>query len=491
MNENNGQDYTGRTPPPGEPPKAPEQPREYWSNLDARRAQGGYNPNGYRPPNNGGYQRPYQQPYQYGANSGWQPPQRPNEKYEWNFADYDHLGPQKKPKKKSGLVVFSVCLLCVLTVALVTMSGYSIWSSMVDSPEAPGQEAAASSALPQEPSSDLPQADGEAGISQMQIIGKPQVSDSLPAEGEKLTIPQVAKLVSPSVVAVIHYRNSKFYEPYGGGSGIIMSEDGYIITNAHVIAGADALKVILDNGDPYEATVIGSDTQTDLAVIKIEASGLTVAQFGDSNELEVGETVIAIGSPGGTELAGSVTQGIVSAVNRLIQTTGYSMHYIQTDAAINPGNSGGALVNEYGQVIGINSSKIVAEGYEGIGFAIPITEAKPIIDDLLQNGRVTGRVLLGISAEAIDEVTARTYDVPMGVQIINIDPQADIANRGVLKGDIITHIDGERIYNLDDIRTVLNRHKAGDIVRLTLYRQINLSQHTTLDVDVALMEDLG
>ena len=196
--------------------------------------------------------------------------------------------------------------------------------------------------------------------------------------------------------------------------------------------------------------------------------------------------MVAIGNPAGLELAGSVTQGIVSAVNREVRTTN-SMTYIQTDAAINPGNSGGALANEYGQVIGINSNKIVAAGYEGIGFAIPISEAKPVIDDLITNGRVTGRTMLGITARTVDEVDARNYGVMMGLSIETIDPESDLINSDVQKGDILTHIDGERIYTLNDVRKVLDVKKPGDTVTLSLYRRIGNQEHN-FDAETRLME---
>ena len=208
----------------------------------------------------------------------------------------------------------------------------------------------------------------------------------------KLSTEEAAQKVIPSVVCIQAYSNTNGYlgtsSETGEGSGIIASSDGYIITNAHVIEGASALKVILSDGTSYEATVVGSDTATDLALIKIDATGLQAAEFGSSEDLQVGEQVIAIGNPGGIQFNSSVTVGYVSALNRSITYNGYDMECIQTDAAINPGNSGGALVNMYGQVIGINSAKITATGYEGLGFAIPINTVQPIINNLKQYGYV-------------------------------------------------------------------------------------------------------
>ena len=183
--------------------------------------------------------------------------------------------------------------------------------------------------------------------------------------------------------------------PAGEGSGIIFSEDGYIVTNAHVVDGATSLKAILSDGTTYEAELVGSDTLTDLAVLKIDATGLQAAEFGSSEDLRVADQVMAIGNPGGYQLNSSVTIGYVSALNRAISnsSTGYTMEYIQTDAAINPGNSGGALVNQYGQVVGINSAKISATGYEGLGFAIPAETAQPVISDLIEYGYVKDRAM--------------------------------------------------------------------------------------------------
>ena len=473
--------------------------RQYWSAPGQQRAQAeppretvkaagapSQNNYAYRPYPQQGYGRPpYPQnnPYQYSATSGWQQDSR----YQWNFDEYEQINQRSKGKRKKnrGLVVFAVSLLCVFSVGFVCLSGYSIWQSFT------AEEDAQQSFLPYS-SQERAASDSEAQASseaQMAIAGKPHINETVPVNG-RMTIPQVAKAVAPSVVGVVQYRNAYLFEPAGVGSGIIMSEDGYIITNAHVVWGADAIQVVLDSGDSFEAKLVGSDTRTDLAVLKIDAKGLSVAQFGDSDELEVGETVVAIGNPTGMELAGSVTRGIISAVNRVVKTSSYSMNFIQTDAAINPGNSGGALVNEFGQVIGINSAKVAEGGYEGIGFAIPITQAKPIIDDLVRNGRVTGRVVLGITARTIDEATAKTYNVPMGLQVIEVQNE-DIQRKGVQSRDIITQIDDVRIHGMDDVVAALKEKKAGDVVRLTVFRQIKVSQNSTFEVEVILKEDNG
>jgi len=230
---------------------------------------------------------------------------------------------------------------------------------------------------------------------------------------------------------------------------------------------------------------VGYDIRTDLAVLRVNRTGLPAAVLGDSNQLEVGETVVAIGNPGGLELAGTVTRGVVSAVNRVVATPYDSTIFIQTDAAINPGNSGGPLSNEFGQVIGINTAKIVELGYEGIGFAIPISYAIPIIEELILHGRVTGRVLLGITGEIVREGTG-----PAGVQIVTIGSEA-LLESGVMSGDIITHMDGYRILNFNDIRAVLETKRVGETVELTLHRSARSGSGEDFDVVVPLIEDLG
>ncbi|MBE6829330.1 MAG: trypsin-like serine protease, partial [Ruminococcaceae bacterium] len=215
--------------------------------------------------------------------------------------------------------------------------------------------------------------------------------------------------------------------------------------------------------------LVGSDSVTDLAVIKVDAKGLTAAEFGSSDDLKVADTVMAIGNPGGLEFNSSVTIGYVSALNREITNsdTGYTMKCIQTDAAINPGNSGGALVNMYGQVVGINSSKIVATGYEGLGFSIPINVAQPIISDLKQYGYVKDRAVLGISGQFIDTMTSRFYNLPVGMYVGSVT-NPEVTSAGIKKGDVITKIDGKDVTSQNVITNVITGKKPGDTVTLNV-----------------------
>lgn len=269
----------------------------------------------------------------------------------------------------------------------------------------------------------------------------------------------------------------------GEGSGVIATSDGYIITNEHVVDGASMLKVTLPSGDVYEAKVVGSDEVTDLALLKIDASNLTAAEFGTSGDLQVGDRVMAVGNPGGSEFKSSVTFGYVSALDRTITTSSeYQMTCIQTDAAINPGNSGGALVNSQGQVIGINSSKIVSTSYEGLGFAIPIDTALPIINDLRENGYVKNRAALGITGQYVDSVTAQYYGFAEGFYISEVNNDS-AQKAGLKKGDIITKVDDTQITSANALTSLLVAKSPGDTVTLTVDRD-----GETLTIEVELQQ---
>ncbi len=305
-------------------------------------------------------------------------------------------------------------------------------------------------------------------------------------DSDLLSIPEIAAKVKPSVVGISVKTESG---GSGVGTGIIMTTDGYIATNAHVVDGAKSCKVILLDGTEYPAAVIGFDEWSDLAVIKVDATELPAATFGDSNNLIVGEDVVAIGTPASLEYAGTVTDGIVSAINRGVKiynndgTMQKKMTLIQTNVAINPGNSGGPLVNAYGQVIGINSMKL-SNGYVGIGFAIPITGALEILNDIIANGGysggsnpiVTKRPLLGVTAGGC--VKGQTYEfedgstmvIPVdGVIIVGLSEGLD-AIKKLQIGDIITKVDGEAVTNIYEVMDQVNEHDPGQTIDLEVYR---------------------
>ena len=311
--------------------------------------------------------------------------------------------------------------------------------------------------------------------------------------GNELSTVDISKKVGPAVVGITSTVNNIYSifntstTSQGTGSGIIISNDGYIVTNSHVIDGASAVVVTLNTGTEYEAKIIGSDSKTDLAVIKIKPNEtLTVAELGDSSQIQVGERAIAIGNPLGLEFFGSTTQGIISAINRKITVGDKTMSVIQTDAAINEGNSGGALVDAYGRVIGINAVKIASSSVEGMGFAIPISEAKPVLEDLIKHGYVRGRPVLGISARDVTKEMSARQDWPMGVQVMatQVGSGAEIA--GLEQGDIITKADGKEIKNFDSLTEIKDSHKPGEVMELEVYKyQTGL----TAKVSVKLTEE--
>ena len=427
------------------------------------------------------------QPSQYSTGSGWQQrgPQQRGTPYQWNFADYEHAAVRKRQGK--GIRVFVILLCSVLAIAVVSFAGIGVMS-MVNQGSAPQ-----SGEIAEVPTVETPVSDPLTG---MTLQDKPEDDTPLPEDGP-YTTEQVVEKVSPSVVAITTYINYQSYRAEGMGSGIILRDDGYIVTNAHVVEDARGITVQLNDGQSYEGRVVGSDSKTDLAVVKIDATGLPAAVFGNSDQVKVGERVIAIGNPQSMDFAGSVTQGIVSGLNRQITASnenGTSTHYtnlIQTDAAINPGNSGGALVNAYGQVIGINSAKVIASGAEGMGFAIPSNSAEPVVSDLINYGRVTGRVRLGIYATEVDEVLARLNHVPTGLFVQSTEPGSDISTKGVVPGDIITKVEGQEITSTQDLTEVIEGKKPGDTVELEVYRpsQRPNGQGTFFNVTIELMED--
>ncbi|MBE6884005.1 MAG: trypsin-like serine protease [Ruminococcaceae bacterium] len=415
----------------------------------------------------------------------------------------------RKPRKSNGVKIFAGILCGVIVLALVCFAGYGVWSMLGREELEQSEEQSGEGYYELPPvGGDEEEQDGESGFQSSAADMGIEIDrehsgiaiEDRPAEegtGE-VVLPwtvEVAEKVSPAVVGIEIYLEDFTQEegvsPVGSGTGIIMSEDGYIITNAHVVAGAYAIKVTLSDGSEYPAATVGSDTITDLAVIRIEAKGLPAAEFGNSDQMKVGEFVIAIGNPGGLSLQGSVTYGMVSAVNREIRTDNSTLVCIQTDAAINPGNSGGALVNQYGQVVGINSAKIAVEGFEGIGFAIASNHAQPIIDELIRYGRVTGRIQLGITAQLITPANAMYNGVEPGMYIVDITNQSMI-DSGVKVGDIITHINGKEVTSFNGVSEQLAVFKAGDKVTLTVYRPATkTSAASTFEAEISLVQDLA
>ncbi len=313
-----------------------------------------------------------------------------------------------------------------------------------------------------------------------------------------LTVPEIASKVGPSVVGVINKAKvsaQKYYDPFSGryyyyqdpsasedgtveqgsGSGIILNESGYIVTNQHVIEGATDISIILNTGDEITAKLVGQDAKTDLAVLKVDTDKeLTPATLGDSTAVQVGELAVAIGNPMGMEFSGSVTAGIISAVNRIMNIDNRTYNLIQTDAAINSGNSGGALINQYGEVIGINSVKLSTSGVEGMGFAIAISEARPIIDSLMESGRVS-RPYVGLNIS----------ETQYGLFIAGVVKGSGAEQAGLKANDMIMEVDGNKVASVDEINDLRDKKQIGDSLRFKILRD-----GETIEVDVKLTDTI-
>ena len=261
------------------------------------------------------------------------------------------------------------------------------------------------------------------------------------------------------------------------GTGVIISEKGYIVTNYHVIREASSVTVLLHDDRSYSANIVGADEISDLAVLKIQAENLVSAEFGDSSVLRVGDSVAAIGNPLGEELRGTLTNGIVSAINRDVTSNGRTLTLIQTNAALNSGNSGGPLLNCYGQVIGINTLKIGAftdeAGVEGLGFAIPSTTVKEIVEQLIHQGYVSGRPTLGITGEGLSSFYQYYYQMPAGLYITALEPGSPAERFGIEPGDLLISIDDHRITDEESYKTALYNYAIGDTVTVIIYRSGN------------------
>ena len=302
------------------------------------------------------------------------------------------------------------------------------------------------------------------------------------SSGSSLTTEQVADMVSPSVVVItteqVVYSQWSWYGQSqvesGAGSGVIISSDGYILTCAHVVDGASSITVTIDDKD-YTATLVGEDTTSDVAVIKIDATGLTPATVGDSDSLKVGQSVMAVGNPLG-ELGGTVTGGMISALNRSVTIQGTSstntMSLIQMDASVSPGNSGGGLFNMSGELVGIVNAKSSSSDAEGLGFAIPINDAIKVAQELLENGYVTGRPYLGITYLGVEDAqTAAQLGVnAYGVYVVEVVKGGPAERAGLQSGDRIVSIDGTEIASKDDLGTLMQKHAAGDTLNITIAR---------------------
>ncbi|WPC41818.1 S1C family serine protease [Clostridium sp. JS66] len=317
-------------------------------------------------------------------------------------------------------------------------------------------------------------------INQSLIEPKSQDNQTKIADTSKNSITKVAEMVGPTVVGISNKAEGYFgLQDVGSGSGIIFDPNGYIVTNNHVVEGASKITVKFSSGKVLPAKLVKADSRSDLAIIKVEAQNLPTAKFGDSSKVKVGDTAIAIGNPLGQEFSGSVTAGIISALNRKIQYGGAIYKVLQTDAAISPGNSGGPLCNSAGEVIGINSLKLGADqNAEGMGFAISINEAKSIINSLMSYGKVS-RPFLGIYGQS---VVSKENKVE-GVYVSEVVPESGAASAGIKPTDIIVELDNKKILRFEDLSDVLDKHKIGDSIKCKVWRN-----GKTIEVNIVLSD---
>lgn len=453
--------------------------------------------------NNTGYNQnvpPYQQ------NMYGQPPYGNNGTYnqQYNpqmFAQY----PQKKTK--GGIIALIIVLCSLLTIGFIGMMVYGFSADIKEDLNSDRSDSGNSFRLPNKdsttPFETLPDTSSQGkthdesdysdkvnkDYSGMKLESNPKDAKT----NDSYTSAKASEKVSNSVVGILCYSDdvpdqADTTTASSQGSGIIFSQDGYVITNAHVIGNsktAYAIRVVTSDGKVYKAGVVGYDSRTDIAVLKMDdAKGLTPATFGDSSQLEVGQDIIVVGNPGGLDYQNTTTKGVISALDRKLSTSSLTK-YIQTDAAINPGNSGGPLVNYYGQVVGITTSKIVSETYEGMGFAIPSQTVKNIVDTLVKNGYVEGRVKIGISGIAVTSDQASNYNIPQGIYVQSIVSGGPCDGTSLEEGDIITEVDGKTITSFADVYAILETHKPGDKIKVKYYS----SSSGDGEVEITLQED--
>lgn len=303
------------------------------------------------------------------------------------------------------------------------------------------------------------------------------------ASDEELSLQELYERCARTIVAITGYQDGK--AGYVWGTGVILSEDGLILTNTHVIDDCDSATVTLYDDSVYDAKLVGADAISDIAVLKIEAEDLPVAEFGESGSLKVGDRVAAIGNPLGETFRSTLTDGIISAIERGISYNGHSMTLLQTNTALNEGNSGGALFNMYGQVIGITNMKMMSSysSIEGIGFAIPSTTVRAVVNSLVQHGEVRGRPAIGITVGGIPDNAASKYELPEGLYVSAVTEGTDAEAQGIRPGDVITQVNHEPVTTTDEINRIKNELQVGDTMLFTIWRE-----GETLEIEITLMD---
>ena len=395
---------------------------------------------------------------------------------DWDDSAY-YTGPTNPPKNRGALVALMLILIIFLC-GIVTVLGIlnirlfqqlntnhnrqELAISFTTEPTEAVEEVLPTEKVIPEPTA--------APSASMSLQAAPKGVENIP-EGGGLSLQEIYTRNIPSVVS-ISCQSSR-----GGssGTGVVLSSDGYIVTNAHVVDNSNTVTVLLTDDRAYSAQLVGCDTVSDLAVLRIDCTELIPAQFGDSSTLRVGDTVVAIGDPLGVEFRGTYTNGIVSAINRDVDVNGRTMTLIQTNAALNSGNSGGPLINCYGQVIGINTMKIGTftdtAGVEGLGFAIPSAQVKEIVDQIMVQGYVSGRPTIGITGEALSNFYQHYYRMPAGLYITEVTPGSDAASKGIQEGDMLLYLGDTRITSMDDLQNAVYDCEVGEIVEAIIYRR--------------------
>ena len=400
----------------------------------------------------------------------------------WDRDSYE-TGSTRPPKSRGGLIAVLLITVIVLLGVTTVMGILNIRlfaqtqnptvptdsDGMIFRPNEESQATTAATA----PAVQVPTGNS----TRLELSESPESVDNIPQEGG-LSLQAIYEQNIDSVVSI----RCALRDGSASGTGVIFSKLGYIVTNSHVVENARSISVLLTDGREFPAAIVGTDTVSDLAVLYIDASGLTPAVFGNSDSLRVGDAVAAIGDPLGVELRGTMTDGIVSAINREVSVSGRKMTLIQTNTALNSGNSGGPLINCYGQVIGINTLKIGAfvdsAGVESIGFAIPSTTVKEIVDQLVHQGFVSGRPRLGIECTEVSSYYQQFYRLPAGIRVVSVQDGGPAETAELQPGDILLSIDGVRVTTLDELNAQLYSHSVGDTVKLTVFRggkQLELS----------------
>ena len=374
-----------------------------------------------------------------------------------------------KPPKKNGCLIAVILMVAILFIGIFSLMGIFNFRLLrrIEITD-PNETVSIVVSDPEEETTE--QTSKTTKENDIDIENSPVSYENIPQEGG-LSLQDIYEKVINSVVSITcTYRGGS-----STGTGVILDTDGYVVTNAHVVEDAVTIQVLLTDGRELEAALIGADTISDLAVLQIWADDLVAAQLGDSSVLRVGDAVVAIGDPLGVSLRGTMTDGIVSAINRNVTVDGRVMNLIQTNAALNSGNSGGPLLNCYGQVIGINTMKIgdtvSAAGVEGLGFAIPSTTVSDIVNQLLQQGYVSGRPSLGITGESISMVHQMYYRLPNGLLIIAVEPGSAADTVGIQEGDVLLRVEKTSVTSPQELESALYSYAPGDTVRLIIYRQ--------------------